>query len=90
MTIEGNAAANTLTGNSGNNTIYGGGGADTIEAGAGDDHIYLTSTPTLVDGGAGVDSIFVQSGAAVFNDKNILNVEKFFVLNGGSINFSYG
>ena len=56
----------------------------------GNDSIFLRSTPTLVDGGDGVDSVHIQAAAVTLNDSNIANVEIFYVQNGASLDFSGG
>jgi len=65
--ITGSANSDLIITGAGNDSIVGGAGADTISTGAGNDQVIVTQaqlgTATL-NGGDGVDTLFVNSGAA--------------------------
>jgi len=55
-----------IDGRAGNDTIYGGTGHDSLYGGRGNDLIYASVEDTLIDGGAGVDTVsFIYSGTGV-------------------------
>jgi Ca2+-binding RTX toxin-like protein len=59
-------SANKIVGTSGNDTIYGGTGPDMIYGGRGNDLIFASPEDTLIDGGAGVDTVsFLNSTTGV-------------------------
>lgn len=62
-TINGNAAANTLSGGAGNDTIDGATGADTLNGGAGNDSILGQSAFDRLNGDAGNDYLAGGTGA---------------------------
>ena len=88
FSVAGTAGADTITGNDGANVIRTKGGADTVHAGIGNDLIYLSSTPTLIDGGAGTDTVYVTAGVVALTNSNVTAVEKFSVAGGATLNFS--
>ena len=55
--------ANAIFGTSGNDTLYGGTGPDKIYGGRGDDLIFASPEDTLIDSGAGVDTVSFLSSA---------------------------
>jgi uncharacterized delta-60 repeat protein len=69
----GNNGDDSLTGDAGNHTLLGGAGDDTLRGGDGNDALYaLFATPldervahNLLDGGAGVDTAFLESDSDV-------------------------
>lgn len=74
----------TLNGDNGNDLLYGGsfsamdGEADTLLGGAGDDRLYVDGADLslgLVDGGDGVDKLYVQDAGGVTLDLAATNVE---------------
>ena len=66
-----------------------GDGADTVDAGGGDDAIAVSGVGTAtIDGGAGDDRLHVQSGAHVFSDATLANVESAVVRGGASLDLS--
>ena len=60
--LTGNGAADTLTGGSGNDTLRDGGGAATLAGGAGDDVYYVTNSKTVVQAGAGNNTVHTTVG----------------------------
>lgn len=56
----------TVDGRAGNDTIYGGSGHDKLYGGRGNDLIYASPEDTLIDGGAGIDTVsFLYSATGV-------------------------
>ncbi len=73
-----------IIGSNGVDLIIGGYGNDIVKAGAGDDWIYLESEDTIfaLDGGAGIDRLFVSSGIGVSWDVTSSNIEAVFGFTG--------
>lgn len=72
-TITGTAGDDTLTGTSGNDILYGlegndtltgGRGADELYGGNGDDRLNVDASDTVIDGGAGFDTVYVRTSAS--------------------------
>ena len=87
--LTGGSQADVLVGNGGNDYLEGGGGQDYLYGGAGDDIIYFegedTYADTLVDGGAGFDTLKGTEGADDLDLSrltNVQNIEK-IALSGG-------
>lgn len=87
--LTGNAAANVLTGGFGNDTLRGAGGQDSLWGGEGDDRLVITREASSLDGGNGRDVLFVQgSGYVEFDDKSFVSIEKVYVGDVSTVNFS--
>ncbi|MEK7688078.1 MAG: M10 family metallopeptidase C-terminal domain-containing protein, partial [Pseudomonadota bacterium] len=71
----GNDLANVLDGNSGSNVLFGGDGADSLSGGDSADYLLIDAADTGIAGGAGFDSAFVQTGAAVTLDMGTASIE---------------
>lgn len=61
--IGGTAGADTLVGTDGMDILAGGDGADVMIAGGGDDALYIDNFDTLIDGGDGLDVVYVNDSA---------------------------
>jgi Ca2+-binding RTX toxin-like protein len=59
-TVTGGAMADTIETGGGNDSIDGGGGLDSILAGAGDDTVRSTGADALLDGGDGIDTLYLS------------------------------
>lgn len=67
LDISAETADFTVDGRGGDDTIIGGGGHDSLYGGRGDDLIYASIDDSVIDGGAGVDTVsFADSSTAVF------------------------
>ncbi|WP_040449093.1 cadherin domain-containing protein [Hoeflea phototrophica] len=73
--ITGTSEEDVLTGGAGNDTISGGAGADQIFAGGGDDYLYVDADDTLIHGGAGADTVIVDTAAGVTLDMPAAEIE---------------
>ncbi len=73
--ITGTSEEDVLTGGAGNDTISGGAGADQISAGGGDDYLYVDADDTLIHGGAGADTVIVDTAAGVTLDMTAAEIE---------------
>ena len=71
----GNSGDNTIIGNAGHNILDGGAGADTLAGGNGDDTLLIDSLDVGIDGGAGFDSAFAQTGASVTLNMGTASIE---------------
>ena len=83
-TITGNAGADTLHGEDGADIITGGAGTDNIDGGAGNDYIYTGTTladfedlavAETIDGGSGIDVLFINGASATITAADIANVK---------------
>jgi Ca2+-binding RTX toxin-like protein len=61
--INGTSEADTLVGTDGMDVLAGGDGADVLRAGGGEDALYIDSFDTLIDGGDGLDVVYVNETA---------------------------
>jgi serralysin len=64
-TLIGSTFGDTITGGAGNDYIDGNGGADKISAGQGDDRVVYYAGASLIDGGAGTDTLIVNNALTV-------------------------
>ncbi len=71
----GNDLANVIEGNTGSNVLVGGLGADALSGGDDADYLLIDGSDTVIDGGAGFDSAFVQTAAAVTLDMGASSIE---------------
>ena len=71
----GNDLANVIEGNAGSNVLVGGLGADALSGGDDADYLLIDGSDTVIDGGAGFDSAFVQTAAAVTLDMGASSIE---------------
>lgn len=85
LSLIGDAGANILIGGSGNDALVGGGGADSLFGNGGDDSITYNAAATIMDGGAGNNTLVLNQTIATTVDlTNTLNA----VVGGGTaINF---
>ena len=94
--ITGGAGADTLWGQDGDDIITGGAGTDNIDAGPGNDYIYTGTTladfedlavAETIDGGEGVDILFINGTNTTITAAdiaNVSNVELFFFSGAGT------
>ena len=61
--ISGTSEADTLVGTNGMDVLAGGDGADILQAGGGEDALYIDNFDTLIDGGDGLDVVYVNESA---------------------------
>ena len=73
--LTGSAFADFLDGGDGNDTLAGGLGADTLIGGNGDDTLQIDSSDVSISGGAGFDSVIVQTVTAVNLNMGTASVE---------------
>jgi VCBS repeat-containing protein len=59
--LSGDNGNNTIDGGAGNDILIGGAGADTLIGGDGNDRLFGDSSDTLLDGGAGIDTLVLPS-----------------------------
>ncbi len=71
----GNDLANVIEGNTGSNVLLGGLGADTLSGGDDADYLLIDGEDIDVSGGAGFDSAFVQTAAAVTLNMGTASIE---------------
>jgi Ca2+-binding RTX toxin-like protein len=64
-TLIGGAYADTLYGGAGNDVLDGGAGSDKVRGEAGDDRIVYDAADSIIDGGAGRDTLVLKIGATV-------------------------
>jgi hypothetical protein len=94
----GNAGANVLNGLGGVDVLKGGAGADVLYGGNGNDQLTWDSADTLIDGGAGYDTLYVndedsnQLDLTSLDDGRILGIEAVVVSGsaGGRVILSAG
>ena len=72
LTVTGSSAANVITTGSGNDVIDGGGGADVINSGGGNDTVAYYGSESLIDGGAGSNTLLLRAVTTV----NLGNVDQ--------------
>lgn len=63
--IGGTDGDDTLNGTNGNDVMYGGSGSDTLMGNGGNDTLVFDAQDTLIDGGAGIDSIVLPQDSAI-------------------------
>lgn len=63
--ILGRGGNDRLVGNDGNDTLDGGAGADSIYGGAGNDIVFYSAQDRVQNGGLGIDTLVVASGATI-------------------------
>ncbi|MCJ2131439.1 calcium-binding protein [Methylobacterium sp. E-045] len=85
--IIGSAHEDVLTGDDAANTLIGGSVYDSLFGAGGNDRLVVSETPMIVDGGSGTD-IMIVVGPSLFTDGTFINVEKTYVRNGGSADFT--
>ncbi|MGD9638417.1 MAG: beta strand repeat-containing protein [Alphaproteobacteria bacterium] len=74
LTLAGNDGNDTLKGGVGDDTLVGGSGADELYGGAGNDTIQIDAADTIIDGGDGIDTVYLQE--AITFDLAASNIEK--------------
>ncbi|PWC78202.1 calcium-binding protein [Azospirillum sp. TSH64] len=79
----GNALDNMIVGGAGNDTLTGGDGVDTLIGGEGDDVFYTDHADAPLQGGAGFDTVFIQSNFGTYLDLAACSIERAY---GGSGN----
>ncbi|HYD67955.1 calcium-binding protein [Azospirillum sp.] len=77
-TLAGGDGNDTVNGGDGSDTITGGAGADQLVAGAGDDLMYVDGDDTLVEGGDGFDTVYVQGTVGAIIDLAAAGIERIF------------
>ena len=73
--LDGGAGADQLAGGTGSDVLIGGLGADRLSGGEDADYLLIDSQDIGIDGGAGFDSAFVQTGAAVTLNMGAASIE---------------
>ena len=73
--LDGGDGADELTGGVGSDVLIGGLGADSLSGGADADYLLIDVADTSINGGAGFDSAFVQTGAAVTLNMGTASIE---------------
>ncbi|MEW6544389.1 MAG: calcium-binding protein [Nitrospirota bacterium] len=76
--LDGNEGSDFLDGGAGNDVLIGREGVDQLFGGDGDDQLHVDSDDTVVQGGAGVDTVFVQGTGGVTLDLGQAQVEQAF------------
>ncbi|HEX2581538.1 MAG TPA: calcium-binding protein [Dongiaceae bacterium] len=74
LSIDGGSGDDVILGGSGNDVLVGGAGADRLLGGGGDDVLYVDAADTLVDGGSGINTVFIQGSGAVTLDLNASHI----------------
>jgi len=74
-TISGGASDDLLDGGAGSDVLVGGLGADALSGGGDADYLLIDGADTVIDGGAGFDSAFVQTAAPVTLDMGASSIE---------------
>ena len=74
-TLDGGAGVDVLAGGAGSDVLIGGLGADSLSGGDDADYLLIDATDTAIDGGAGFDSVFVQTAAAVTLNMGTASIE---------------
>ena len=69
--IIGNSFANTLSGLDGNDQLIGGGGADHLLGGAGSDILHYSAAAVEINGGSGIDALYITAPAAAQVDVDL-------------------
>ncbi|MEQ1890283.1 MAG: VCBS domain-containing protein, partial [Alphaproteobacteria bacterium] len=75
FSITGSSGNDTITGSSGADTITGGGGNDSVNGGGGNDTITGEQIDSLLDGGAGTDTLKTDSSFTSTGNGQIANIE---------------
>ncbi len=65
VNAQGSSDANVILGGAGADVIDGGGGTDTVRAGAGDDTVSVWGSESLIEGGAGNNTLVLRSALTV-------------------------
>jgi Ca2+-binding RTX toxin-like protein len=73
--LYGDAGDDLLEGGAGSDVLAGGLGADALSAGGDADYLLIDGADTAIDGGAGFDSVFVQTAAPVTLDMGAASIE---------------
>ncbi len=73
--LHGGVGDDLLEGGAGSDVLVGGLGADALSGGEDADYLLIDGADTAVDGGAGFDSAFVQTAAAVTLDMGASSIE---------------
>ncbi len=73
--LDGGAGDDQIDGLDGNDVLIGGTGDDTLMGGNGDDTLRVDGSDLGIDGGAGFDSAFVQTGAATTLNMGTASIE---------------
>lgn len=89
LLIDGGDGDDTLIGGAFNDTLIGGSDGDSLEGGDGDDLFYLDATGK-VDGGAGLDTVYIQGNADLFVAIHQAGIERMFSGGGNDILLAIG
>ncbi|MEI7875984.1 MAG: hypothetical protein WCK95_27950 [Alphaproteobacteria bacterium] len=73
--LVGGEGADQLVGGAGSDVLIGGNGSDNLSGGDDADYLLIDGSDTAINGGAGFDSAFVQTGAAVTLDMGTASIE---------------
>lgn len=87
--IIGSTSDDILLGNDGDNTLNGYGGTDSMTGGGGDDRLVIGDAPGMLDGGEGMDYLFVNAGGPVIvKADSFIDIEKVYVRDKALIDLS--
>ncbi|MCG5242222.1 beta strand repeat-containing protein [Azospirillum doebereinerae] len=76
--INGRDGNDVITGSGFNDTLIGGNGIDTLVGGDGDDLLYVGDAASAVNGGAGIDTLYVQANGNLTLDLAATGIERVF------------
>lgn len=83
--LYGHAGIDLLSGGDGNDFLRGGAGADTLHGNAGNDTLVYDGADVLIDGGTGIDTLFIDTGTGpVLNLDAVTNIHNIEVIDLGT------
>lgn len=87
--VIGSTSDDILIGDDGANTLNGFGGTDSLTGGDGNDRLVVSDAPGMLDGGEGMDYLFVNAGSpVVVKADSFIDIEKVFVRDKALIDLS--
>nr|WP_222528509.1 calcium-binding protein [Azospirillum sp. 412522] len=89
LLIDGGDGDDTLVGGAFNDTLIGGSGGDSLVGGDGDDLFYMDATGRI-DGGAGLDTVYIQGNGDLFLAIHHAGIERMFSGGGNDRLFAIG
>ncbi|MDY0194924.1 MAG: hypothetical protein RBR33_02550 [Sulfurovaceae bacterium] len=90
--LDGGAGNDTLNGGEGNDILNGGDGVDLLYGDAGDDQIIYDASDSIIDGGAGIDTLYIAGSGVTLDltiiaDTKIISIEKIDLSGSGDNTF---